>query len=114
MTEAVDLVGLLAGEDIRKVPDAEPHLGPERRRQELACRLRGVDRGRRVEAIVAIAAMLGRIFPEMAKQDRAPAQRRFDQRRQRVQPLALGGPAVGLDLLLDPLAGPREILRRPQ
>ena len=71
-------------------------------------------RRRRLQAIVAIAALIRRVLAEVAQQDRAAAAGRLDQHRQRVQALALGRPAVGLDLLLDPLPGAREILGGPE
>src|SRR5206468_5986083 len=94
--------------------DAEPHLGPERRRQQLARDFRRVDRCRRFEAIVTIAATLGRVLTEMAQQDRASAAGSLDQCRERIEPLALGWAAVGFDFLLDALAGAGKILRRPE
>ena len=98
MAEAAHLLIVVAGQHVGEMADAEPHLGAERRRQQLARDLGRVDRRRRVEAIVAIAAMLGRVLAEMAQQDRAAAARRLDQRGERVQPLALAGAALGLDL----------------
>ena len=114
MAEAAHLLVVVAGEHVGEMADAEAHLGAERRRQQLARDLGRVDRRRRLEAIVAIAAALRRVLAEMAQQDRAAAAGRLDERRQRVQPLALGRAALRLDLLLDPLAGAGEILRRPE
>ena len=94
--------------------DPEAHFGAERSRQQFARDLGSVDRLRRIEAIVAIAAGFRRFLAEMAKQDGAAASRRLDQRRQRVEPLALAGAAPGLDFLLDAQAGAGEILSRPE
>ena len=73
VAETAHLLIVVAGEDVGEVPDAEAHLGPERGRQQFAGDLGRVDRLRRVEAIVAIAAGLGRVLAEMAEQDRAAA-----------------------------------------
>ena len=94
--------------------DPEPHLGPERGRQQFAGDLGHIDAGRGLQAIVAIAAAIRRILAEVPKQYRPAAAGRFDEHRQRVEPLALGRAALGLDLLLDPLASTSEILRRPK
>ena len=73
-----------------------------------------VDRLRRLQAIVAIAAALGRILAEMAEQDRAAAAGGLDQGGERVQPLALARLARRLDLGRDPPPGAREILGAPE
>src|SRR5206468_3593569 len=67
-----------------------------------------------LETIVAITASLRRVFAEVTEQDRAPAAGRLHQRRQRVEPLALGGTAIRFHLLLNPLAGAGKVLRGPE
>ena len=94
--------------------DSKTHLGPERGGQDFARHLGGVDGLRRVEAIVAIAALFGRALAEVAEQDGAPAGRGFDQAGKRVQTLALALAPPGLDLGLDAAAGEREILGGPE
>ena len=70
-----------------QVAEAEALLGAIRRGEQLARELGGVDRARRLEAVVAIAAALGRILAEMPQQDRPAAAGGLDQRGQRVEPL---------------------------
>ena len=94
--------------------DAEAHLGAEGGRQQFARDLGRVDRRRRLEAIVAIAAALRRVLAEMAKQHRAAAAGGLDQRGQRVEPLALGRAALGLDLGARSAGGPARSPRRPR
>src|SRR3954447_3141787 len=88
MPEAAHLLAILARQYVSEMADAEPHFGAERSRQQLARDLGRINRCRRVEAIVTIAAMLGRVLAEMPEQDRAAAGCRFDERGQCVQPLA--------------------------
>ena len=114
MAEAAHLLAVVAGQHVGEMADAEAHLGAERGRQQFARDLGRVDRRRRVEAIVAIAAALRRVLAEMAEQDRAAAARRFDERRERVEPLALAGAAVRLDLLSRSAGGPARNPRAPQ
>src|SRR5690348_6697150 len=114
MAEALHLLSLVSGEHVGEMPDAEPHVGAERSRQQLARDVGGVDGCRRIEAIVAIAAALRRVLPKVPQKHGAAAKRRFDERRKRIQPLALGWAAVGIDFLLNPLPGAGEILRRPE
>ena len=103
----------LAGEHRLDIAHAEHLPGAEHGRQDLARRLRRVDRCGRIQAIIAIAAGLGRVLPEMAKQDRAPAPRRLDQCTQRGQPRAFAGLPLRLDLA-DPRPRLGEILRAPE
>src|SRR5206468_6500261 len=114
VAEAAHLLIVVAAEHIGEMADAEPHLGPERGRQEFAGDLGHVERRGRVEAIVAVSAALGRVLAEMAEQDRAAAGRRFDERGERVQAFALARTALRLDFGFDALAGAREILGAPE
>src|SRR5439155_21729785 len=93
MPEVAHLLIVVAREHIGEMADAEAHLGAEGRGEELARDLRRIDRLRRLETIVAIAASLRRIFAEVTEQDRAPAAGRLHQRRKRIEPLALDGAA---------------------
>ena len=56
MAEAAHLLAVVAGQHLGEMGDSEPHLGPERGRQQFARDLGRVDGRRRLEAIVAIAA----------------------------------------------------------
>jgi hypothetical protein len=94
--------------------DAEAHLGAKGSGEQFARDLGRVDRRRRLQAIVAIAAALWRVFAEVPKQDRPAARRRFDQRGKRVEPLALAGAAVRLDLEFDSPTRDRKVLGRPE
>src|SRR5438270_6669200 len=114
MSEAAHLLIVVPREHIGEMADAEAHFGAEGGREKLARDLRRIDRLRRLETIVAIAAMLRRVFAEVPEQDRAPAAGSLDQRRERIQPLALGGAAVGFHLLLNALPGAGEVLRGPE
>src|SRR5206468_7433836 len=114
VTEAPHLFAVIAGQHLGKMTDSEAHLGAESGGQQLARNLGRVDGCWRLEAIVAIAAALGWVLAEMPEQDRPAAGRRLHERGKRVQALALGGTAVGLDLLFDPLPSTSEVLRRPE
>src|SRR5438128_4380080 len=114
MPEAADSLVVIAGEYVSEVADAEAHFGAKRGREELARDFGRVDRRRRLEAIVAVSTPFGRDFAEVLQQDRAAAGRRLDEHRQCIEPLALGRPAFGIDLLLDPLPCSGEVLRRPE
>src|SRR5688500_19717947 len=114
MAQLPDFGTVVAAEHRGEMRDSEPHVGAESGRQKLARDLGRVDRLRRLEAIVAIAAARRRILAEVAQQDRPAASARLDEHRQRDQALALACPAPGLDLLLDPLAGTGELQRRPE
>src|SRR6185437_2872993 len=114
MTEAAHLLIVVARKNVGEVADTETHLSSECGRQQLARDFGRIDRRGRVQAIVAIAAMLGRVLTEMAKQDRPAAAGSLDKGRERVQPLALRGPALRLNLLLDSLPRQREILGGPE
>src|SRR3546814_2941393 len=72
-----------------------------------------VDLLRRLEAIVAVAAALGRMLAEMAQQQRAATLDRLDQRAQRIEPRPLARDAR-LGQLSQPHPRPREILGAPQ
>ena len=93
--------------------DAEALPGAIDRGKELARGFGGVDGVGRREAIVAIAAALGRLLAEMAQQDSAAARRRLDERTQRREPRAFARLPVGLDLV-DALARADEILGAPE
>ena len=114
MAEAAHLLGVVSGKNIGKVANAETHLGSKGGGKQLARDLGRIDGCRRFEAIVAIAAMLGRVLAEVAQQHCSPTARSLHERRERVQPFALPCAALGLDLLLDALTGEREVLRRPE
>ena len=73
MAEAAHLLAVVAGEHIGEVRDAEAHLGAEGGGEQFARDLGRVDRRRRFQAIVAIAAARRRVFAEMPQQDRAAA-----------------------------------------
>ncbi len=114
MTEAPYLLTVVACKNVGEMADAEAHLGAEGRRQQFAGDLGGVDHLRRIEAIVAIAAMIRCIFAEVTEQDRPTTARGLNEGSERVQTFALGRATLRLDLLLDPLAGTGEVLRGPQ
>src|SRR4051794_5704579 len=114
MAEAAHLLRIASSKDVAEMADAEPHLGPECGREQLARNFGHIDRRWRFQAIVAIAAALGWIVAEMTQQHRAAAQRSFDEPRECIQPLAFAWAAARLDLLLDPLPGASEILRGPE
>ena len=114
MAEADHLLGLAAGEHVGEMADPEAHLGAEGGGEQFARRLGGVDRHRRRQAIVAIAAAFGRILAEMAEQQGAAAAGGLDEGGERVEPLALAGAARLGDFGLDPVARPREILGAPE
>src|SRR3546814_2638203 len=78
-----DLAALarLAGQYAFDIADAEHLPGAEYRGEEFSRRLGRVDRGGRIEAIVAIAAGRRRGLAEMPEQDRAAAPRGLDQDR---------------------------------
>src|SRR3954468_9845343 len=114
MPEAADLLGVVAGEHVGQMTDAEAHLSAECRRKQLARNLGRVDRRWRIETIVAIAASFGRVLAEVMQQDGAAASRCFDEGSKRVEALALGRAALGFDLLLNALSRSGEILRRPE
>src|SRR5437763_9570227 len=97
VTKATHLLIVVLLEHIGEMADTEAHLGAKGGGEELARNLRRIDRLRRLETIVAIAASLRRIFAEVTEQDRAAAAGRLDQRRERVQPFSLGRTAFGLD-----------------
>src|SRR3546814_4064877 len=94
-----DLAALarLAGQYAFDIADAEHLPGAEYRGEEFSRRLGRVDRGGRIEAIVAIAAGRRRGLAEMPEQDRAAAPRGLDQGAQRRQPRALARLPLGLD-----------------
>jgi hypothetical protein len=94
--------------------DTEAHFGAEHGREQFARNFADVDCRRGIEAIVAIAALLGRLLAEMAEQDRPAAGRGFDEAGESVQAFALAGAAVGLDLCLDTAACASEIVRTPE
>ena len=73
MAEAPHLLGVVPGKHVREVRNAEPHLGSECCRQQLARDFGRVDGRRRLEAIIAIPATFGRILAEVAQEDRAAA-----------------------------------------
>src|SRR3546814_14158490 len=66
-------------------------------RSEFSRRLGRVDRGGRIEAIVAIAAGRRRGLAEMPEQDRAAAPRGLDHGARRRPPRAPARPPLGLD-----------------
>ena len=115
VAEAADLLVVVAGEHLGQMADTEAHLGAERRRQQFARHFGRVDRRRRIEAIVAIAAAA-------PADPRRNARSRIARRQAGVSTSAASAfsrsrsPArrSGLDLLLDPLPGAGEILRRPE
>src|SRR5438270_7165943 len=114
MAEAAHLFGVVAGQHVGEVAAAEAHLRAEGGGEELPRDLGHIDGGGRLEAIVAIAASLRRVFAEVSKQDGAPAAGRLDQCGERIEALALRRAALGLDLLLYPLAGTGKVLRSPE
>src|SRR3546814_3904690 len=71
----------LAGQYAFDIADAEHLPGAEYRGEEFSRRLGRVDRGGRIEAIVAIAAGRRRGLADMPEQDRAAAPRGLDQDR---------------------------------
>src|SRR5215218_51933 len=114
MAEAAHFLVIVAGKHVGEMRDAETHFRPERSRQQFARDFRRIDRRRRLEAIVAIAALLRRILPEVAEEDRAATAGGLDEGGQRVEPLALIRAPRGLYLGLDPLTCAGEILRAPE
>ena len=114
MPEIQHLVGLAPGQHVGEMADAEAHLGAEGGGEQFPRDDARVERGRRAQAIVAIAAGRGRILAEMPEQDRAAAGRGLDQGRQRVQPLPLAGAAALFHLGLDPPPRAGEILGAPE
>ena len=58
----------LPGQHLLKVPKAERLPGPVSGRKQLLRQLRCIDDARRIKAIVAIAALFGRVLAEVAQQ----------------------------------------------
>src|SRR5215218_4762384 len=114
MAEAAHFLVIVAGKHVGEMRDAETHFRPERSRQQFARDFRRIDRRRRLEAIVAIAALLRRILPEVAEEDRAATAGGFDEGGHRVEPLALIRAPRGLYLGLDTLARAGEIFCAPE
>src|SRR5690349_16546100 len=98
MAKPSHLLVVVAGEDVREMADTEPHLGPEGCGEQLAREFGDVEGRRRIEAIVAITAMFGRILAEVAEQDRPAASRRLDECSECIQPLAFPRAPIRLDL----------------
>src|SRR5437763_7746049 len=114
MPEAAHLFIVVPRQHVGEMAHAETHFRAEGGGKKLARDLRRIHRLRRLETIVAIATSLRRVLAEVPEQHRAPAARGLDQSGERIQPLALDRTAFGLDLLLDALAGQREVLRGPE
>ena len=81
--------------------------------QDLARQFGHIADARCVQAVVAIAAGLGRMFAKVAQQHGTAAAAGFDQRGQRVQPGALAH-AAGFVHFLQPHSRAGEIVRTPQ
>ena len=90
MSEFEDPFVAAAGQHLFEMADAEHLPGAVGSGQQFARQFGRVVDTRRVEAIVAIAAIFGRLFAEMPEQNRAPAPGCFDQPRQRRDPSLLG------------------------
>src|SRR6476659_98987 len=114
VAELTDLLIIVSGKHGGEMRDPKPHLSSEGRGQQLARNLCRVDRGGWVEAIVAIAALIGWAFAERAQQDRSAAARCLDKGGQGIEPLALPLAPLGLDLELDSAARDGEIFGRPE
>src|SRR5688572_30785465 len=114
MPELTDLLIVVADKHRGEVRHAKAHFGAEQRREEYMRDFGDVDGRWGIEEIVAIAALFGRDLAEVAQQDRSAAGRGLDEAGERVQPLALEGTAVGLDLGFDPPPSAREIVGAPE
>src|SRR6202012_2843136 len=104
----------LSGEHVEQMANAEAHLGSEGGGEQLLRHRSRVHRLRRREAIVAIAAALGRVLAEMPEQPRAAAASGLDEAGERIRSLALPGLARFLDLGEDPPPRAREIVGAPE
>src|SRR4051812_40904164 len=85
MTEALNLVVLLAEQYINQVPNAITLAGAIDRRQRLSCRFGGVPSLYAIDAVVAVPTGVGHDFVEVGKQRLTAAAGFFAQRQHRVE-----------------------------
>ena len=101
-----------AGQHLFQIAKAEGLPGAIDGGEQLARDLRGVGHARRVQAVVAIAAGLGRGFTKVAQQHGAAAGVRFDQPGKRIEPHPFAGAAMFFHFA-DALARAGKIIRAP-